>query len=124
MYPFDILGQALVDTSMTLISFLPNVIIAIVVFAVGWMAGTVLGKAVDHLISVLRIDAALHRAGFDKISERAGVRVSLAGFLGGVVKWLVIVAFTIASAEILGLSQVTQLLRDILVYIPQESPLR
>jgi hypothetical protein len=35
------------------------------------------------------------------------------------VKWLVIVAFTIASAEILGLTQVTALLRDILVYIPQ-----
>jgi hypothetical protein len=47
------------------------------------------------------------------------VRVSVAGFLGGIVKWLVVVAFTIASAEILGLSQVTQLLRDILVYIPQ-----
>jgi hypothetical protein len=47
------------------------------------------------------------------------VHVSVAGFLGGIVKWLVIVAFTIASAEILGLTQVTQLLRDILVYIPQ-----
>lgn len=117
--PVDILGQALVDTGMTLIAFLPSVIIAVVVFALGWAFGTVLGRAVDHLISVLRIDNALHRAGFDKLSERAGVRVSVAGFLGGVVKWLVVVAFTIASAEILGLTQVTQLLRDILVYIPQ-----
>lgn len=117
--PVDILGQALVDTGMTLIAFLPSVIIAVIVFALGWAFGTVLGRAVDHLISVLRIDNALHKAGFDKLSERAGVRVSVAGFLGGVVKWLVVVAFTIASAEILGLTQVTQLLRDILVYIPQ-----
>lgn len=119
MNPFDILGQALVDTGMTLIAFLPSVIIAIVIFALGWAFGSVLGRAVDHLISVLRIDNALHKAGFDKLSERAGVRVSVAGFLGATVKWLVIVAFTIASAEILGLTQVTQLLRDILVYIPQ-----
>ena len=117
--PVDILGQALLDTGMTLISFLPSVIIAIVIFALGWAFGTVLGQAVNHLISVLRIDRALHQAGFDKLSERAGIRVSLAGFFGGIVKWLVVVAFTIASAEILGLSQVTQLLRDILVYIPQ-----
>jgi hypothetical protein len=117
--PVDILGQALVDTSMTLIAFLPSVIIAVIVFALGWAFGTVLGRAVEHLISVLRVDNALHKAGFDKLSERAGVRVSVAGFLGGVIKWLVVVAFTIASAEILGLSQVTQLLRDILVYIPQ-----
>ncbi len=115
----DILGQALVDTSMTLMAFLPNVIIAILVFALGWGAGSVLGRAVGHLITVLRIDNALHRAGLDKLSEKAGIRISLAGFLHGIVKWLVIVAFTIASAEILGLTQVTQLLRDILVYIPQ-----
>lgn len=117
--PVDILGQALVDTSMTLVAFLPNVIIAIVIFALGWGAGSVLGRAVGHLITVLRIDNALHRAGLDKLSEKAGIHISLAGFLHGIIKWLVIVAFTIASAEILGLTQVTQLLRDILVYIPQ-----
>jgi Conserved TM helix len=117
--PVDILGQALVDTSMTLIAFLPNVIIAVIIFALGWVFGSILGRAVSHLIAVLRIDSALHKAGVGVVSERAGIKVSLAGFLGGIVKWLVIVAFTIASAEILGLSQVTQLLRDILLYIPQ-----
>jgi hypothetical protein len=117
--PVDILGQALVDTGMTLIAFLPNVIIAVIVFVLGWAFGSVLGRAVAHLIALTRIDKALHRAGFDKISERAGINVTLAGFVGSLVKWLVIVAFTIASAEILGLSQVTQMLRDILVYIPQ-----
>lgn len=117
--PVDILGQALVDTGMTLIAFLPNVVIAVVIFALGWAFGSILGRAVSHLISVIRIDNALHKAGLDKVSERAGVHISMAAFLGGIVKWLVVVAFTIASAEILGLTQVTQLLRDILVYIPQ-----
>lgn len=117
--PVDILGQALVDTGMTLISFLPSVIIAVIIFVLGWAFGSVLGRSVEHLIAVLRIDKALHRAGLDSLSEKAGVRVSVAAFFGGVIKWSVIVAFTLASAEILGLSQVTQLLRDILVYIPQ-----
>ncbi|MDB5260064.1 MAG: small-conductance mechanosensitive ion channel [Candidatus Nomurabacteria bacterium] len=115
----NILGQALVDTGLTLIAFLPSVVIAIIIFALGWLAGTILGRAVYHLITVLRIDTALHKAGFDKLSQRAGMRVSLAGFLASLIKWLIIVAFTIASAEILGLTQVTQLLRDILVFIPQ-----
>mgnify|MGYP003393617390 CR=1 FL=1 len=117
--PIDILGQALVDTSMTLVAFLPNVVIAVIIFALGWAFGSILGRAVAHIVEVLRIDNALQRAGMGKLSEKAGVNVSLAGFLGGIVKWLVIVAFTIASAEILGLTQITQLLRDILVYIPQ-----
>lgn len=115
----DILGQALVDTGMTLIAFLPNVIMAILVLALGFWFGSVLGRAVAHLVAITRLDKALHRAGLDKVSERAGVHLSMAGFLGGIIKWLVIVAFTIASAEILGLTQITQLLRDILMYIPQ-----
>jgi len=115
----DILGNALVDTSYTLIAFLPNVIIAVLIFALGWFCAAILGRAVTHLIAVLRIDNALHKAGLDTVSERAGIRITLAGFLGGVVKWFVVVAFTIASAEILQLSQITQLLRDILMYIPQ-----
>lgn len=116
---FDILGNALIDTSYTLIAFLPSVIIAVIIFALGWVCAAILGKAVTHFIAVLRIDNALHKAGLDTVSERAGIRISLAGFLGGVVKWFVVVAFTIASAEILQLNQITQLLRDILVYIPQ-----
>lgn len=117
--PIDILGAALVDSSMTLIAFLPSVIVAIIIFVAGWVFGSVLGRAVYHIIHALRIDGALHKAGLDTLSERAGVRISLAGFFSGIIKWLVIVAFTIASSEVLGLSQVTQLLRDILVYIPQ-----
>lgn len=117
--PLDVLGEALLSTSMTLIQFLPNVIIAVIIFALGWAFGGVLGRAVTHFISVLRIDSALHKAGLDTVSDRAGIRISLAGFLGATVKWLIIVSFTIASAEIVNLTQVSQLLRDILMYIPQ-----
>jgi flagellar biosynthesis protein FliQ len=114
-----ILGQALVDTEMTILNFLPQVIIAVVIFTLGWWLGMVLGRAVTHLVGVLRVDRALHKAGLDSLSEKAGVRLSVAGFMGGVLRWSIVVASTLASAEILGLSQVTQLLRDILVYIPQ-----
>ena len=117
--PLDILGQALVNSSMTLIAFLPNVIIAVIVFTLGWFFGALLGRAVAHVVSMLHIDNALRKAGVDKISERAGVRISVASFLGSVTKWLIVVAFTITSAEILGLREVTQLLSDILMYIPQ-----
>jgi len=117
--PVDILGQALVDTGMTVVSFLPSVIIAVIIFTVGWVFGIIVGRTITHIINMLKIDQALHRAGMDVVSERAGFRVTVAGFLGVTVKWLVIVAFTVAAADVLGLTQVTALLRDILVYIPQ-----
>lgn len=114
----NILGQALVSTGMSVIDFLPEVILAVVVFALGWVFGSVLGRSVTHLVNLLKVDHALHKAGMDVVSEKAGVHVSVAGFFGGVVKWLIIVSFTIAAADILGLSQITALLSDILLYIP------
>ena len=114
----DIIGQSLVDTSLTLVAFLPHVILAIVIFVLGWAAGSIIGRAVTHVINLLRIDRALSKAGVDELSSKTGVKISVAGFFGGVVKWGLIVAFSVAAAEILGLTQITQLLRDILVYIP------
>lgn len=117
--PIDILGQALINTSMTIVSFLPNVIIAVLVFVIGWVCGSVLGRVVSHIVTLTKLDHALNQAGMHEISARAGVKVSVAGFLGGIIKWLIIVAFTIASSEILGLNQVSALMRDIISYIPQ-----
>ena len=114
-----ILGQALYETAIMLGTYLPSIILAIIIFACGFEFLHRVGRAVEHLVSVLRVDRALHRAGFDALSEKAGIHISVSRFFGGVVKWGVIVAFTLASADILGLSQITQLLRDILVYIPQ-----
>lgn len=114
----NILGQSLLETTRTLLAFLPNVILAVVIFVLGWAAGVIIGRAVTHVINILKLDSALSKAGLNTLSDKTGVKISVAGFLGGVVKWALIVAFAIASAEILGLTQVTQLLRDILVYIP------
>ena len=56
----SVLGQSLVDTGMTLISILPFIILAVLLFVAGWFCGSILGRAVAHLITVLRIDSVLH----------------------------------------------------------------
>lgn len=114
----NIIGQSLVDTTLTLATFLPKVVGALVIFVLGWAAGSILGRTVTHVIGLLRIDKALNKAGVEELSAKTGVHISVAGFLGAVVKWGLIVAFAVVAAEVLGLTQITQLLRDILVYIP------
>ncbi len=114
----DIIGQSLVDTTLTLITLLPHVLVAIVLFVLGLAAGSVLGKAVAHVINLLRVDKALNKAGVEELSAKTGVHISVAAFFGGLVKWTLSVASAVAAAEMLGLRQITQLLYDILVYIP------
>lgn len=100
-------------------SFVPNLFIAVVIFLLGWLVGSVLGRWVDQLIRSLKIDNLLKGVGFDKALDRASINLNSGAFLGGLVKWFVIVVFLMASMEVLGLSEVTNFLRNIVVgYLP------
>ncbi|MBI4692038.1 MAG: hypothetical protein HY773_01150 [Candidatus Terrybacteria bacterium] len=50
---------------------------------------------------------------------KAGFRLDSGAFIGGLVRWFLIIVFLIASIEVIGLSQVNAFLRDVvLAYLP------
>src|SRR3989338_6879230 len=98
--------------------FLPLFIGAVIVFIIGWFVAVTLGKVVEQVIKALRIDHFLAKLEVEKAVERAGWRLNSGAFIGGLVKWFLIVAFLLASVNILGLTQVSDFLRDVLLYIP------
>jgi hypothetical protein len=101
------------------ISYVPNLLVALIIFVVGWAIGSILGRWIAQLIHSLKIDQALHSVGLNTLLSRAGFRLNAGGFIGALVKWFVIIVFLVASAEVLGLSQVTQFLRQIVLgYLP------
>lgn len=97
----------------------PNIIVALLVLIVGWLIGSVLGGIVAQVVRALRLDKALEGVGVDELTARAGIRLDSGLFLGGLVKWFMIVAFLMASVNILGLTEVSLFLRDIVLgYLP------
>ncbi len=102
------------------ISFVPNLIVAIIIFIVGWVVGTLIGKAINQVIDALKINKLFESAGASELMNRAGMRLNVGAFLGGVVKWFIIVVFLMTSLEILGLTQVNDFLREsVLFYLPK-----
>lgn len=102
------------------VAFLPSLIAAVVIFVVGWIVGALVGKLIAHLIRAIKLDTALEQAGFGKVVSRAGMTLNSGAFLGGLVKWFVIVAFLVAAFEVLGLNQVNMFLQQVvLLYLPQ-----
>ena len=101
-------------------SFVPHLVAAVLIFIVGWVIGALIGRLVAHLIRTIRLDAALEQAGFGAVVKRAGWNLDSGAFVGGLVKWFVIVAFLVASFEVLGLNQVNVFLQSVvLLYLPQ-----
>ncbi|HEU0080890.1 MAG TPA: hypothetical protein VFQ72_02605 [Candidatus Paceibacterota bacterium] len=101
-------------------AFLPNLFWALVIFIVGWIVGSLVGKLVAHLIRAIKLDAALEQAGFGAVMKRAGMNLNSGAFIGGLVEWFIIVAFLVASFQVLGLTQVNVFLQSVvLLYLPQ-----
>lgn len=102
------------------ISFIPNLLVAVIIFVLGWVVGIVLGQWVSRLIKSLQVDKALKNIGTEEVLGKAGFRLDAGAFIGGLVKWFVIVAFLVASFNVLGLSQVNEFLTGrILDFLPR-----
>lgn len=97
------------------ITFLPNLLVALIIFVLGWLVGSVLGRWIAQIIHSLRVDQALQGVGTDTVLARAGFRLNVGAFIGGLVKWFVIIVFLWASLEVLGLTQVNDFLRQIVL---------
>jgi hypothetical protein len=100
------------------INFLPSLIGAVLVFVAGWIVAVALGKVVEHIVKMVKVDDAMEKAGTKARFEKAGVKLNVAKFLGGLVKWFLVLVFLMAATDILQLNQVTTFLNSIVLYLP------
>lgn len=115
----DVLSLSFRNLWLGVSGFIPNLVVAIVIVLVGWGIGVLFGRVVSQIIKALKIDEALRKAGVEDFLNRGGLNLNSGAFLGGLVRWFVILVFLIAALDVLHLSQVTVFLRNILDYLPQ-----
>lgn len=116
----DVLTQSFQNLFYGLVSFIPNLVAAIIIFVIGWLIGAGLGRVVAQIVSSIRVDQALRAAGVDRVVERAGFTLNSGAFLGVLVKWFFIIVFLVAALDVLQLTEVTIFLRAVVLgYLPQ-----
>lgn len=116
----DVLTTSFQDVWMGVARFLPNLVVAIIIVILGWLIGSVIGKAIWQIFRSIRVDEALRKTGAEDLMRRGGMALNSGGFIGGLIKWFIIVVFFIAAFEVLGLSQVNAFLSQVVLgYLPQ-----
>ena len=116
----EVFSTSLQSLWLGFITFVPNLILAIIIFLVGWMIGSLIGKAFEQVISALKLDKLFESAGAGDILSRAGLKTNVGGFIGWLVKWFIIIVFLMTSLEVLHLTQVNDFLREVVLrYLPQ-----
>lgn len=114
----DIIRESLLTLWGNVASFVPALVAAIVIFLIGWLIAAILGKVAFHVIKALQINRALEGLGFKAALERGGMKLDAPKFFDELVKWFFIIVFLMAATDIVGLSQVTEFLRTVVLYLP------
>ena len=122
MVPIQTWGGAvaasLIDLWLRFINFTPAIIGSLLVFLLGLIVASILGKVVERIIGALHVDQAIERINLTQKLKEHGIEFGLAVFLGKLVQWFLVLVFLMASADILGLKQVTSFLNSIILYLP------
>lgn len=115
----QVFTRAFQDIGTSIITYTPNLFIAIAVFVLGWMFGAIIGRIISQIIKTIKVDNVLRETGLEETLSKAGFKLDSGRFLGGLVKWFVVIIFLIMSLEILNLTQVTEYLKgEVLPYLP------
>ncbi len=116
----DVLTASFQNLWLGIVAFVPNIIVAVIIFVLGWLVGAALGRIIAQVIKSIKLDAALKNTGLNEAVERAGFTLDSGAFLGMLVQWFFIIVFLMASLEVLGLTQVNLFLQNVvLAYLPQ-----
>jgi hypothetical protein len=102
----DVLTASFQNLWLGIVAFVPNIIVAVIIFVLGWLVGAALGRIIAQVIKAIKLDAALKNTGLNEAVERAGFTLDSGAFLGMLVQWFFIIVFLMASLEVLGLTQV------------------
>jgi Conserved TM helix len=113
----DAVFLSLSNALNTFLAAIPQVIGALLIILIGWIIAGILARIVTEL---------LRRAGADRLfAEHGGEvygaqsrKIQPSVVAGELVKWLIRIVFLVAAANVLGLTQVSELLNDVLLWIP------
>jgi hypothetical protein len=119
MQSIDIFIESAREFLHQLAVFLPRLLLALFVVAVGWLVAKAVRFAVERGLRAVNFNVLTERAGTDNFLRQAGMRGDTSTLFGLFASWLVILAALIIACNGLGLTYITDLLGKAVLYSPK-----
>jgi len=110
--------QALQHLWQAFLSFMPILLGAIIVFVIGWFIAVGIGKIVTEILKKVKFNQIFEKGNWDEALAKADIKVDASGFIGAIVKWVLVIVFLLAAVDILGFVQFAGFLSSVLGYLP------
>jgi mechanosensitive ion channel-like protein len=119
MQSIDMMMDATREFLHQIAAFLPKLLLALFVVAVGWLFAKAVRFAVQRALRAVNFNVLTERAGTDNFLRQAGMRGDTTTLFGIVAFWLVILAALIIAFNSLGLTYITDLLGRVVLFTPK-----
>jgi len=99
-------------------AFLPRLAAAVAVLIAGWILAKVTRFAVVKALRAINFNVLTERAGMDAFLQQGGVQTDTTGMFGALAYWSVILAALLIGFNSVGLTYITDLLREVMLFVP------
>jgi flagellar biosynthesis protein FliQ len=99
--------------------FLPKLALAVVVLIAGWMLAKLARFTIIKALRAINFNVLTERAGMDGFLRQGGVQSDTTEIFGVLIYWLVILAALVIAFNSLGLTYITDLLRQVVLFVPK-----
>lgn len=100
-------------------AYLPRFGVALAIALAGWLLAKALRFTAVKALRALNFHVLTERAGVDEFLQQGGTRKDTADVVGLIVFWLVLLAALIVATNGLGLTQITDVLARVLLFLPR-----
>lgn len=102
-----------------LISFVGVLIVAIIVFVIGYLISVGIGKLITEILKSLKFNTLFEKEGWQKAMQKAKIEVNASEFIGAIFKWIFVVFSLFVAVDILNLTEFAGFLTTVLNYVPR-----
>jgi small-conductance mechanosensitive channel len=110
--------QPLQNALSTFLSYIPQLIGAIVILVIGYIVAKVLQAVVGRVLQAIGFDGWMEKGGIKQFFDRAETNQTPHSILGKLVFWFVFIIALTMAADALGIPQVSAVLGQLIGYIP------
>src|ERR687886_1235053 len=110
--------QPLQDVISLVLSYIPQIIGAIIILIVGYIIGKALQALITRILEGVGFEDLMERGGVKRFFDRAGTSETPSSILGRLVFWFILIIAITMAANALGIQQISSFLNQLIAYIP------
>ncbi len=119
MEKVDIMLEPVRAFLLQIAGFLPKLALALGVLLAGWLLAKFARFAIVKGLRAINFNVLTERAGLEDFMKKGGIETDTTGIIGLLIYWLVILVALIIGFNSMGLTYITGLLGEVVMFVPK-----